>query len=130
MTNRGLETVKSPYSVEETMDWLEKVLDANEATVFAKIDHSKNAATADLSLSDTIVFIFGAPQIGTLLMQEDRKVAIDLPSKILIWKNENEETMVTRNRTSWLKDRHNLKEDEACAILEEKIQRIVQDTIS
>lgn len=44
MKNDGLETVKSPYSMLETTEKLEKVLSEHGATVFAKIDHSKNAS--------------------------------------------------------------------------------------
>lgn len=83
-----------------------------------------------MNLRNTIVFIFGAPQIGTLLIQDNQQVAIDLPSKLLIWKDSEENIMISRNLTSWLKKRHNLKEDKAIAVLEEKIKIIVEEVIS
>lgn len=63
-------TIQSSYTVNKTVHRLERILFENDVTIFAKIDHSKNTNQVILRLRDTIVLLFDAPHIGTLLMQE------------------------------------------------------------
>lgn len=80
----GLITVKSNYSVKETADRFESIANSKGLTLFTRIDHQKNAAGVNLTLRPTEVIIFGNPKAGTVLMQCDQNVAIDLPQKVLI----------------------------------------------
>lgn len=130
MGNNGLERIESPYSVAETADKFEEVLAKNKVKLFNKINHSENISKVDLELRETILFIFGAPKVGGLLMQDNQEVAIDLPMKLLIWENEEGQTMLTRNVISWLEDRHQLTEDEGPAKLEMKVNAMIQETIA
>lgn len=130
MGNNGLERIESPYSVEETAERFEEVLSNHGVKLFNKINHSENIAKADLELRETTLFIFGAPKVGGLLMQEQQEVAIDLPMKLLIWKDEEGKTILTRNAVSWLTDRHQLTEGEGPATLENKVQVMIQETLA
>lgn len=130
MENKGFEKVESPYSVGKTADRFEKVLSENGVKLFNKINHSENIGKVDLKLRDTILFIFGAPKVGGQLMQENQEVAIDLPMKLLIWENEEGKTKVTRNGISWIRDRHDLTKEKAPAMLEKKVQAMVEETIA
>lgn len=130
MENHGLERIESPYSVEETAERFEKVLSKNGVRLFNQINHSENIGKAGLELRDTTLFLFGAPKVGGRLMQEQQEVAIDLPMKLLIWENEEGKTILTRNAISWLTDRHQLTEEEAPAMLEKKVQAMIQETIA
>jgi len=61
-----------------------------ELTVFARIDHGAGAREAGLELGDEEVVLFGNPQAGTLLMQDDRTVGIELPLRMLVWRDGDE----------------------------------------
>jgi uncharacterized protein (DUF302 family) len=78
---------RSPHSVPETLDRLERVLVEGGCTVMGRIDHSGHAAGAGLPLRPTQVLLFGRPSLGTQLMQAEQIVAIDLPSKVLGWQD-------------------------------------------
>lgn len=130
MGKNGLERIESPYSVEETADRFEKVLANHGVKLFNKINHSENIGKVDLELRETTLFIFGAPKVGGLLMQENQEVAIDLPMKLLIWENEEGKTILTRNAISWITNRHDLTGEEAPANLEKKVQAMVQEAIA
>ncbi len=54
-------------------------------TVFAHIDHAAGARAVGLELADEDVVLFGNPRAGTLLMQSDPQVGIELPLRILVW---------------------------------------------
>ena len=100
----------SPYSVEETAERLTDAVEKAGAKVVAVLDHSANAATADMELAPTTVVIFGNPKIGTPLMQENRRIAIDLPVKVLIWQ-EGDTTQVGYVAPADVAARYNIPAD-------------------
>lgn len=55
-------------------------------TVFARVDHAAGAREAGLELSDEEVVLFGSPKSGTPLMQDDPRIGIELPLRILVWR--------------------------------------------
>jgi uncharacterized protein (DUF302 family) len=80
-------TRPSQHSVPETLDRLETELRTKGVTVFARIDHSGEAAKAGLSLRPTQVLVFGNPRGGTPVMQAVQTAAIELPLKALAWED-------------------------------------------
>ncbi len=65
-------------------------------TVFAQIDHGAAAHDAGMELGAEVVILFGDPRVGTLLMQADRRVGIELPLRILVW-DQGDRTLVGHN---------------------------------
>lgn len=78
---------ESSKSVSETIDALQKVLEAKGIGVFGRVDHQANAKKAGLELPPTTLLIFGNPKLGTPLMQTNRQIGIDLPMKALAWQD-------------------------------------------
>ncbi|SKB73152.1 Uncharacterized conserved protein, DUF302 family [Salegentibacter salinarum] len=100
---------ESKYGFESTVSRLESVLKQNEAlSLFTKIEHSKNAEKADLELDKASVLIFGNPKQGSLLIQKDQLAGLDLPLKMLVYKNEDK-TEVTYSSVNYLKSRFDFK---------------------
>ena len=83
MSNNGLITVPSRFSVGETLDRLTAALTSAGLLVFARINHASNAAEVGLPLRPTELLIFGHPKGGTPLMQDKQTAGIDLPVKAL-----------------------------------------------
>jgi len=83
--NDGLIVKKSDFGVTKTLDRLGIALERAGIKVFARIDHAKGAAMADLELAPTAVIIFGSPKIGTPLMQSNPAIGLDLPLKAVAW---------------------------------------------
>ncbi len=77
----------SNYGAAETVKRAKDVLNEMQVPLFAEFDHAKNAQEAGLTLRPTTVLVFGSPKAGTLLMQQNQAVAIELPLKILIWED-------------------------------------------
>ena len=102
-------TKTSPKSVPETVSALQGAIETAGATVFATIDHQANARAAGLDLAPATVVIFGNPTIGTPLMRENPKVALDLPQKILVWQEGNT-TKIGYLKPEELADRYDLGE--------------------
>ena len=109
----GMVTMKSPYSVDETLDRFEKAVTSKGMTVFARVDHAQGAASVDLELRPTQLLIFGNPKIGTLLMQSSQTAAIDLPLKLLAWQDADGQVWIAYNDPGYLVQRHNITDRDA-----------------
>jgi uncharacterized protein (DUF302 family) len=70
----------------ETMSVLVKAIEQRGLTILARIDHAAGARHVGLELDDEEVVLFGNPSSGTPLMQDDRRIGIELPLRILVWR--------------------------------------------
>jgi uncharacterized protein (DUF302 family) len=64
--------------------------------VFARIDHAAGARAVGLELADEEVVLFGSPLSGTPLMQDDPQIGIELPLRMLVWR-EGEQALLGHN---------------------------------
>ncbi|HBC06710.1 MAG TPA: hypothetical protein DC046_03910 [Rhodospirillaceae bacterium] len=101
----GLIVKPSHHSPDETLNRLEKLLKTKNIGILARINHSAGAEKAGLSLPATEVLIFGNPKLGTPLMQATRTMGIDLPLKVLAWKDDKG-SWIAYNDPKWLAQRH------------------------
>jgi uncharacterized protein (DUF302 family) len=108
MDRTGLISVRSRYSVRETVDRLAAAAEAVGLIVFGRIDHGANAVEVGMPLRPTELLLFGHPRGGTPLMQEQQTVGVDLPLKALAWEDEAGQIWLTYNDTDWLARRHGL----------------------
>jgi uncharacterized protein (DUF302 family) len=102
-------TLESKYSAKETADRFESIIKGKGLTLFARIDHQKNASGVGLELRATEVIIFGNPKIGTPLIQCAQKAAIDLPQKVLITEDSEKRVWLSYNNPEYIKERHNIQ---------------------
>ena len=70
---------QSPLAFEETVAALQKTLNSKGITIFATIEHHKAAEVVGESMQPATVLIVGNPKVGTALMQENPRFAIELP---------------------------------------------------
>lgn len=70
----------------ETTRSLIEAIERRGLTVFDRIDHAAAARQVGLELADEEVVLFGSPRSGTPLMLSDRRVGIELPLRILVWR--------------------------------------------
>lgn len=103
----GLVTVLADGSVQETVDRISSDIESSPLTLMTTVDHAANAASVDEDLPPTTLLIFGNPEVGTPLMQAARSTAIDLPQKMLVWKDDGQ-TKVTYNDSMYLAQRHGI----------------------
>lgn len=112
-TDFGLLTTPSETDFESTWDRLIAAIDASPASVIETIDH---AAASGGVLPPTRLAIFGNPNIGTPLMQQQGSFGIDLPLKIVVWEDANGGVQITTNDPAALADRHGVATDDATIV--------------
>lgn len=121
---KGLKTIQSDFSVKETIEILIKAIEKEGWHLFAHIDHSNQAQDKGLRLRPTQVILFGNPKVGTLLMQDQQSVAIDLPVKALVYEDERGRVLIGYNTTDWLRERHQLTDQATIKIISHVLERV------
>ena len=116
MSEHGLTTIPSAFSVRETIDRLERIATARGLRVFARLDHAAGAAQVGLALRPTELILFGHPRGGTPLMQERQTAGLDLPLKALVWEDAEGHVWLTSNEVGWLAQRHGLTAQSSAAV--------------
>jgi uncharacterized protein (DUF302 family) len=111
VSDNGIVSKPSNYSVDETMRKLQAVLAAKAVTVFALIDHSGEAEKVGMQMPPTKLLVFGNPKGGTPLMLAAPSIAIDLPLKILVAEDDQGKVLVSYNSPAYLGERHGLPEN-------------------
>jgi uncharacterized protein (DUF302 family) len=107
-SNNGIVTISGHQSVDQTVEKIEKILQAKGVKLFALIDHSGEAEKAGLKMRPTKLLILGNPKTGTPLMLAAPSVAIDLPLKVLVWEDSDGKTRISYNTPAYLQARHSL----------------------
>jgi uncharacterized protein (DUF302 family) len=106
----GLVTLPSAHGADETLRRLEALLAQKGLHVFARIDHAAAARQAGLPLRPTHVILFGDPRVGTLLMQSNQTIGLDLPLKVLVWEDESGRAWLTYTDPEYLARRHRVRD--------------------
>jgi len=77
----------SRHTFDETVARLRGAIEKRPLKLFSEIDHAKGAASADLTLAPSTLFIFGNPKGGTPLMTRNAKMGIALPLKMHVYQD-------------------------------------------
>ncbi len=109
---REIETKPADGTVEEVVARMRAAADAHGLKIFAVVDHSGEARASGLQLRDTKLVIFGNPAAGTPVMQAVPLAALDLPLKVLVWRD-GEQTKISYLAPASLAARYGLSADVA-----------------
>ena len=108
VATEGVVNRASPLSVADTVERLVAAIDSAGAKVFAVVDQDGEAERVGLLLRETKLVIFGNPAGGTPVMQAAPLAALDLPLKILVWRDDAGAVWMTYVSADWLVRRYGL----------------------
>ena len=97
---------KSCVDVTTTANNIKDIVASKGLSTFAMINHSGNAKMVDMKLNESKMVIFGNPRLGTALMQQDMTVGLDLPLRILVFKDTDGVVKMAYRDGSWLASKH------------------------
>lgn len=123
-----LYSYQSSFSVSETMTRIEQVLKERKIPVFARFDHGKNAQEVGLELRPNQVIVFGSPEVGTRLMQDNPAVSIELPLKISVWEDKNGNVWAAFPILSLMAADYGLEEEPVISKMQTLLQNIVAES--
>jgi uncharacterized protein (DUF302 family) len=110
--DNGLITIDSPFTVDQTIANLKNAVEALADKGFRIpfiIDFQSDNQHEIVHLSPATLLIFGNPNVGTPLMQNQRRIGVDLPQKFLVWEDQDGQTHITYNDIFFLAKRHDLQ---------------------
>jgi len=125
-----LETVETQNNIPTAVAKLIATIKAKELTHFQTIDHAKNAKDVGLKLKPETVVVFGNPKMGTLLMQCNPSMGLDLPLRILFSTDYEGRTTITYTNPEYWTLKHNIKDKKCLAIIKKAniaLQNLAQE---
>jgi uncharacterized protein (DUF302 family) len=116
-TGEGIISKASKYSVQETLDRVDTLLQSKGVKIFVRVDHSGEAEKVGLKMAPTQLLIFGNPKGGTPVMLAAPTAAIDLPLKALAWQDADGKVWLSYNDPEYIKNRFGLTDDQIKTIV-------------
>jgi len=110
----NLVTKNSNNSVNVTISKMQKIMKKKGITVFKVIDFRAGAKSIGADMTKAKLIIFGNPKLGTRIMQRDIKAAIELPMKILVYRDFNGKTQMEYKKPEALEHKYDLA---GCTVL-------------
>jgi len=110
METKGITTLSSKYTVKETIDRLQALLQQKGVTIYARINQQAEANNARYNLLPLEFLLFGNPKAGGAIMVENPLASLDLPLKVIAWQDEAKQTNVAFNSGAYIQDRYALSD--------------------
>ena len=123
-----LETVTSQNSQKVSVTKLKKLIKKEELTLFETLDHQANAKAVNMDLKPETVVVFGNPKMGTVLMNCNPSMGLDLPLRILVSTNYEGITTFTYTNPEYWSLKHNIK-DVNCLNIIKKAKIALEDLV-
>ena len=105
----GIVSVKSAYSIGETVERLKKDIADKGIKFFDEIDQSKLEADAGIKLRPSILLVFGNPPLGTQFITANANAGLDWPVRLLVYENEKGEVWTAYTDFDWIARRHGIE---------------------
>lgn len=112
-----LKTVISQNGHEVSVKKLKKLIHDEDLTLFHTIDHKANATAVNMNLKPETVVVFGNPKMGTVLMNCNPSMGLDLPLRILVSTNYEGITSFIYTNPEYWSLKHNIKDKNCLTIL-------------
>jgi len=126
MMVEGMIAVASRLAPAEALDRLSRIATEKGLTVFARIDHEAGARAIGLDLRPTALLIFGNAKAGTPVMQAAQTAGIDLPLKVLAWRDADGKDWLGYIDPLWIGARHGADAKPALTKMAEGLAAIVR----
>lgn len=112
-----LKTVESENDHSTSVAKLEKLIIEQGLTHFSTIDHRANARAVNMNLKPETVVVFGNPKMGTVLMNCNPSMGLDLPLRMLFTTDYEGKTTITYTNPEYWSLKHNIKDKNCLNIL-------------
>lgn len=95
LDTNGIKSLVSTKKYEETLESILSGLENNEdITLIESKNFTEEATEIGFNIKPLHLFVFGNPKVGTELMKQNPNFSIDLPLKVLVEENEDNEVLV------------------------------------
>jgi len=121
-----IKTVETQNDVPTAVKKLIARIKEQKLTYFETIDHAKNAKDVGIRLTPESVVVFGNPKMGTILMQCNPSMGLDLPLRMLFSTTYEGKTTISYTNPEYWSLKHNIK-DKKCLTILNKASMALED---
>jgi uncharacterized protein (DUF302 family) len=104
----GVVTVKSDYSVAETVSRIKKDVARKGLMLFGVIDEAKLGNAAGNHVLPSRLVMFGNPALGTTFVTANQKAGLDWPVRVLVYQDADGAVFAAYNDFDWIAKRHGI----------------------
>ncbi len=122
----GLREVISGKAVSITVDELVDALDRHGMPLIAELDYAERAWYAQRGMKPARLLVFGNPRTVVALVNEEKRLGLELPLRFMVYEDEAGHTRITWNAPSWLSGRHDVY---GPAVLLERLDAILEEVV-
>lgn len=112
-----INTVQSKYPTKKGVELFEKILEEQGLSIFQVIDHAQNAKNSEMELLPNTLVVFGNPKMGTVLMQCNPTMGMDLPLKMLFTTDYEGNHWISYTNPEYYSLTHNIKDNNCLEII-------------
>ena len=112
-----LETIVSQNDHASSVAKLESLIKSQGLVHFSTIDHKANAQNVKMNLKPETLVVFGNPKMGTVLMNCNPSIGLDLPLRMLFTTDYEGITTITYTNPEYWSLKHNIKDKNCLNIL-------------
>ena len=121
----GVVTVKSNYSVAETVSRIKKDVAKKGLMLFGVIDQAKLGNAAGNHVLPSRLVMFGNPALGTTFVTANQKAGLDWPVRVLVYEDADGGVYAAYNDFDWIAKRHGItSRDKEFTMATEVIQSV------
>ena len=106
----GVVTVKSAYSMAESIARLKKDVADKGIMFFNEIDQAKLAAGANIMLRPSVLLVFGNPPLGTQFLTSNPLSGLDWPVRLLVFQDDKGQVWTAYTDFTWIAHRHGIND--------------------
>jgi len=104
----GIVTVKSRYSVSETVKRIKRDVTKKGITFFGVIDQAKLGNAAGNSVLPSRLVMFGNPALGTTFITANPTAGLDWPVRVLVYQATDGSVYASYTDFDWIAKRHHI----------------------
>ena len=119
-----IETIQSQNDVPTSVAKLEALIKEQGLTHFSTTDHRANAIAVKMNLKPETVVVFGNPKMGTVLMNCNPSMGLDLPLRMLFSTDYEGLTTISYTNPEYWSLKHNIKDKNCLNILQKAKQAL------
>jgi uncharacterized protein (DUF302 family) len=106
--SEGVVTVKSDYSVAETISRIKKDVAEKGIMLFGVIDQAGLGNAAGNQVLPSQLVMFGNPALGTTFITANQKAGLDWPVRVLVYQSEDGGVYASYTDFGWIAKRHGI----------------------
>ncbi|ASY60393.1 MULTISPECIES: DUF302 domain-containing protein [Sinorhizobium] len=125
----GVVTVKSRYSVGETVDRIKHSVEEKGITLFSVIDQAKLGNAAGNKVLPSRLVTFGNPALGTTFITANPLAGLDWPVRVLVYEAEDGSVYAAYTDFEWIAKRHRIANRKHEFVMASEVIRAVTDDV-